>query len=160
MATENYALGWDDEITVESKEFSPIPEGDYAFEVISVERGQFNGSAKMPACPEAIVTVRLTVGTGTRQLIERIKLVKSLDWIIDQFFKSVGLRDEAAGAETPLLMQWARTVGLTGACHVSAEEYNGKTYNHVARWYKPSEGLTKLMATLHEPAGAGLPSEF
>ena len=145
MAEENMgaALEWDDEITVEGKDFKPIPEGDYAFEVVSVERGQFPGSAKLAACPEAIVTVRLNVAGQSRQLTERIKLNQKLTWIIDQFFKSVGLRDEDATSAEKLKMQWSRAIGLQGAAHVTAEEYNGKTYNHVGTWLKPTEAVAK-----------------
>ena len=40
-------LGWNDEIENEGSEWQPVPEGDYDFEVLSFERGRYNGGAKL-----------------------------------------------------------------------------------------------------------------
>ncbi len=55
-----HELGWDDE--VEDK--SPlVPEGEYNFTVETFERGRFNGSEKMPPCPQAML--KLCVNSRT-----------------------------------------------------------------------------------------------
>lgn len=43
----NEAMGWDDSIENEGQEFVLLDEGDYQFTVEKMERGQFNGSAKL-----------------------------------------------------------------------------------------------------------------
>lgn len=130
------ALSWDGSFTDEDREFTTIPEGDYRFEVKSVERGQFAGSSKMAACPEAIVAISLDVDGQKRQLTERLKLNSKLKWIIKNFYRSIKMADENS---QEVRMDWMGVIGRTGWCHVDVEEYNGKEYNHVSTWYMPSE---------------------
>ena len=53
------ALSWDDEFTNEQQEFVLLPEGDYAFEVIGMERARFAGSAKLPPCSMARLPLKI-----------------------------------------------------------------------------------------------------
>jgi hypothetical protein len=46
---EGHALEWGQEISQESQ-FVDIPDGSYDFKVESLERGQHNGSDKIPSC--------------------------------------------------------------------------------------------------------------
>ena len=57
-------LGWNDTIEHDS-EYTLLPEGDYDFEVTRLERARHNGSAKLPACNKAVLTLRLTDGLHT-----------------------------------------------------------------------------------------------
>ncbi len=45
-------LGWDDEIE-KGADYVLLPEGEYDFTIESFERGRFEGSDKVPACPRA-----------------------------------------------------------------------------------------------------------
>lgn len=144
------ALSWDGSFTDEDREFTTIPEGDYRFEVKSVERGQFAGSPKMAACPEAIVAIALNVEGQTRQLTERLKLNSKLKWIIKNFYRSIKMADENS---QEVRMDWMGAIGRSGWCHVDVEEYNGKEYNHVSAWYAPSEVAAKnLEVSTQAPA--------
>ena len=59
MNTTDRALSWDDEFTNEQQEFVLLPEGDYAFEVTGMERARFEGSAKLPPCSMAKLTLKI-----------------------------------------------------------------------------------------------------
>ena len=50
------ALSWDDEIENDGSYFTLLDEGDYDFVVKKFERGRFDGSDKISACPKAILT--------------------------------------------------------------------------------------------------------
>ena len=60
------ALNWDDEFTNEQQEFVLLPEGDYAFEVTGMERARFEGSAKLPPCSMAKLTLKIFGGAKGR----------------------------------------------------------------------------------------------
>ncbi len=145
------ALSWDGSFTDEDREFTTIPEGAYRFEVKSVERGQFAGSARMAACPEAIVAITLDVDGQTRQLTERLKLNTKLKWIIKDFFRSIKMADETS---QEVRMDWMGAVGRSGWCFINVEEYNGKEYNHVQTWYAPSEVAAKNLESQQAQAPA------
>lgn len=144
--TQARALSWDEKIMPTDNSFEPIPEGDYAFEVKAFERGWYNGSAsgRIPPCPEAKITLALFVGGKRRQLTENMKLTDNLQWVITTYMQSCGMWPEELDGTTAYEMDFAGTVGMTGVCHVTAEEYNGKTYNHIGAWYKPTVGAAKL----------------
>lgn len=150
------ALGWDDEIEVVENEFEPVPDGEYGFEVVSVERAYFNGSAKMGPCPVAKVQVRLTDDGRGARLFERFMLNSKMSWKIAQFFVSVGLRDAAAGKDEKLKMDWTRSIGMTGRCKVGSHEHNGKTYNDIEGWLKPAARAAYVPPASAVPA----PREF
>ena len=52
-------LGWDEPIENEGPEFVILPEGDYDFQVVNLERGRHNGSDKLPPCNKAIVHIKI-----------------------------------------------------------------------------------------------------
>lgn len=61
----NEAMGWDDSIENEGQEFILLDEGDYEFTVEKMERGQFNGSAKL-SFPEGHADPRCCYRQGNR----------------------------------------------------------------------------------------------
>ena len=69
------ALNWDDEFTNEQQEFVLLPEGDYAFEVTGMERARFEGSAKLPPCSMAKLTLKIFGGAkGDATVTDRLYL--------------------------------------------------------------------------------------
>lgn len=62
----NEAMGWDDSIENEGQEFILLDEGDYEFTVEKMERGQFNGSAKLSPSPEGHADPRCCYRQGNR----------------------------------------------------------------------------------------------
>ena len=152
------ALGWDDEIEVSENEFEPVPDGDYEFEVVSVERAYFNGSAKMAPCPVAKVQVRLLDDGRGAHLFERFMLNSKMSWKIAQFFVCVGLRSAGAGKEEKLKMQWTRAVGLRGRCKVGHHEHGGKVYNDITEWLKPEKAAPAAPAAYVPPQAVPAPA--
>lgn len=65
---ENYAndagreFGWDDEIQNDSPDRVVLPEGEYPFEVTKFERQRHPGSAKLPPCAMALLTIQIDGG--------------------------------------------------------------------------------------------------
>ena len=55
---EEREFGWDDEIENDN-EFQILPDGDYNFTVTGFERGRHQGSAKLPPCNKAIITLNV-----------------------------------------------------------------------------------------------------
>ena len=58
---EEREFGWDDEIENDN-EFQILPDGDYNFTVTGFERGRHQGSAKLPPCNKAIITLNVADG--------------------------------------------------------------------------------------------------
>ena len=61
MYNNNAVLDWNDIIEDDGQEFVLLEEGDYNFIVRDFERGRFPGSAKLPACNKAILTLAQSV---------------------------------------------------------------------------------------------------
>ena len=75
MNTTDRALSWDDEFTNEQQEFVLLPEGEYAFEVTGMERARFEGSAKLPPCSMAKLTLKIFGGAkGDTTVTHRLYL--------------------------------------------------------------------------------------
>ena len=57
------AFGWEDEIEKEDA-FTILPDGDYWFKIMKVEKGRYDGGDKISACPKAIVEFEVTSQSG------------------------------------------------------------------------------------------------
>ena len=75
----NNTLDWDDSIEQDGSEFIVLPEGDYLFEVTSMERGDFPGSEKMCPCPKATLTLKVTSEKGTATIFDDLILHKKME---------------------------------------------------------------------------------
>lgn len=123
------ALSWDDEITKES-EFVLLQPGEYDYKVENIEKSFFNGSANMSPCPMAIV--HLIVNNEAKIKVNLFLNTKS-EWKLSEFFTSIGLKKKGE----PLKMNWNAVLGKTGICAVKNREYNGSTYNEIAKFLEP-----------------------
>ena len=80
------ALNWDDEFTNEQQEFVLLPEGDYAFEVTGMERARFEGSAKLPPCSMAKLTLKIFGGAkGDTTVTDRLYLHTKTQGLLGAF---------------------------------------------------------------------------
>lgn len=111
-------LNWDDEISQES-EFTLLEDGDYDFEVTKFERGRSNGSEKIPASNMAILTLRVSNGSASTSIIERLILHTKMEWKLSQFFSSIGQKKHGE----PLRMNWNKVLGAKGRCKVYVDTY-------------------------------------
>lgn len=127
---------WDDEIEKES-EYILLDEGDYDFEIVNFERGQFDGSDKTPPCKMATVNFRVSDDNGNETIIQdRFYLASNMEWKLSQLFKSVGLK--AAGQK--VAMNWNALPGKKGRCHVIVRKSDkGNDFNNISKLYAKKE---------------------
>lgn len=135
----NTAFDWNSTISnaEETNEYKPLPEGDYEFVINSVTKKMFNGSAKMPACPQASIEIHVDdPNTGrTVPVFSNLFLCSSQEWKLAQFFKSIGVM---SADDKQLRMRWD-IEGEKGTCHIAPREYNGKVYNDIKKWLLPKK---------------------
>lgn len=81
----NDALDWDSVIEAEN-EFVLLPEGEYEFTVKNFERGYFNGSEKMSACPKAELTLQIDAPQGTAIVKHNLFLSRKTEGLVCAFF--------------------------------------------------------------------------
>lgn len=55
-------LDWEEEIVNEANSYTLLPDGDYPFTILKIERARFEGSAKVPPCRMVRLTVALHGG--------------------------------------------------------------------------------------------------
>ena len=140
---KGYELDWDSEIENEGSEFIVAEPGDYDFVVTAFERGRFQGSAKMPPCNQAKLTIRLEIpgSNGTCEIKHNLFLHSKTEWKLCEFFTSIGQRQSGQR----VAMNWNKVVGATGRCKVSKRSFesnkDGKTMwtNDIDKFYPPAE---------------------
>ncbi|MBM7453825.1 hypothetical protein JN09_001158 [Acholeplasma morum] len=136
----NLVLEWNDSIENDGQEYILLPEGDYNFTVIDFERGRFNGSAKIPECNKAIITVQVESKEGISTIKFDLILYRSLEWRLSGFFRSIGQKKHGE----KLVMDWSKVVGSKGRAHFKQRSYvnqNGeeKFVNDVDRFIDYNE---------------------
>lgn len=130
--TTDEALGWDDEATVSDDAYVLLDPGEYVYEVTDFKRQRFNGSAKMPACPMAVLTLSVANSAGDKGRVQaRFYLTKRQMWKMTQFFKSCELISPSTPSGTTYRMPWDSVIGATGRVVLSTREYNGRAYNDI-----------------------------
>ncbi len=153
MAEQIKAFDWDDEIRNdggENLESVVLPEGNYPFEVIKVEKAWYDGSAKMPACNMAKVFLRVDGGDlGTSLCVENIYLNEKMEWKAASFLRSIGLKKHG---EPTKWNQLNHCDGESGRCKIYVDEYEGrdgqtKRSNKVDRYYDKEEKAPKKAFT-------------
>jgi hypothetical protein len=140
MSTDNnVAIGWDEERIEqpnEGSDFITLPDGKYNFSVEKFERGRFEGSAKMCACPKAVLTLAIDAAElGTVNHKHNLYLNKKCEGLLCQFFVSVGLRKHG----DPLVLAWNQLVGRSGVCEMGQRVHKDNTYNDVKKFLDPPE---------------------
>ena len=131
-------LDWDDEIKNDSSPFQVLPEGDYRFTVIRFERARHAGSAKIPACKKAVLTLAVSGPEGSGEVQTSFFLHETVEWKLCQFFVSIGQRKIG---ETKR-MNWGAVPGSGGVCHVGVRKWTGndgkeRESNEITEFYDP-----------------------
>lgn len=129
------AMDWDSALENDGQEFILLPEGDYAFTVISLERGWYDGSAKMEACPTANLVLEVRTADGTARIPVRLFLNYAVEWRMSAFFRCIGQKKHGER----LVPKWNEVVGARGIAHFKPRNYTGqdgqeRQANDVARW--------------------------
>lgn len=140
--TNKDAFDWDSVIENESN-FVLLPEGEYEFTVTGFERGYFNGSEKMSACPKAELTLTIETAQGTATVKHNLFLSRRTEGLICAFFICIGQKKHGE----PLRMNWQQVVGSKGRCKIGIRTYNNNDYNEVKKFLEPGETTQRPMFT-------------
>lgn len=120
--SEWFEYSWDTPIEdVPEPEFTVLPEGDYDFTVLKVERSRTKEKPGSPACNMAILTLQAKAPDGqTVTVTDYLVLRSSLQWKLSQFFKAIGQMPEGA---KNFRMNWGAVPGAHGRCHLYVDEW-------------------------------------
>lgn len=131
-------LSWDGVITDDAQTFITLAPGEYEFTVTNFERAYFDGSEKLPPCPEAVLTLKIETSEGVANVRDRLKLVSKLQWLLSSFFTSIGQKKRGE----PLKMDWTKVVGSKGIVRIKNREYNNNIYSEVDAYLPPGSKIT------------------
>ncbi|MGN0114127.1 MAG: DUF669 domain-containing protein, partial [Acutalibacteraceae bacterium] len=148
-------LNWDEEIFKESGEFILLPEGDYDFVVSDFERARHPGSAKLPPCNKAIITLKIESPEGTVYINHNLFLHTKTEGLLSAFFIAIGQKKHGE----PLRMNWSNIIGSKGRCKVGVREWTGndgevRKSNEIKKFYEPD---TSKNNTTTAPSGVFTP---
>ena len=134
-------LDWDDVIEYDVSDWDLLPEGVYPFTVTNMERTRFNGSAKLPPCLQAELTLRIDGGAkGIATITHNLFLHSKTEGLLCAFFAAIGMRKKGEA----LRMDWTKVVGASGLCEVSIRDWtdrdgNARQSNQVKKFLPPEE---------------------
>lgn len=141
-------FGWDDEIEESSSaKFEPVPDGDFWFTVTGFERGWYEAKpgSKLTSCNQA--EIQFTIDWQNEEgewrknkVVYKLKLSRKLQWLIYEFFESIGLRKKGDGTTK---MPWNDIIGKVGICEVGHHVSDrGGIFNDINKCYPPEEAPT------------------
>ncbi len=139
-----HELGWEDEIRSDSGNYVLLEEGDYEFTVTAFERGRFPGSAKIPPCNKAMLSLSVDTPAGTATVKYDLILYSSMEWKLSEFFRAIGQKKHGE----PLRPRWNELIGSRGRGRFKTRTYTKKD---------GSEGKANDVERLYdyEPAAMG-----
>lgn len=134
--TQDRELGWNDEIQKEST-FTILPNGEYAFTVTNFERARHGGSAKLPACNKAVLTLSFPDGV---EIKHNLFLHSKTEGLLSNFFICIGHKKPGE----KLRMDWNRVRGSRGRAKIGVREWKddyGRTReaNDITEFLAPAE---------------------
>ena len=134
--SNNMIMDWDDALENDGQEYVVLEEGDYNFTVTGFERGRFPGSAKIPPCNKASLTLTVALPDGrTAFCKEDLILYRTLEWKLASFFRAIGVKKSGES----VAMDWDKVPGARGRAHFKPRAYSSggvtHTVNAVDRYY-------------------------
>ena len=126
---EDFISAWTREIKNDGDEFKPIRPGTYPAVISRLEQGEHPGSAKIPKCEKAILTLKVDTGSGTRDVKATLYLHEHMDWKLSEFFRSVGRKKRGEAFR----MDWSNLIGQRLLVRIGTRSYTGRDgEEHVA----------------------------
>ena len=117
-------LNWNDTIENDGDGFVLLEPGEYPFSIAKFERGRFQGSAKLPPCNKAVLTIEILdeeSGSHLTTITHNLFLHTKTEGLVCQFFRSIAARKSGE----KLQMNWNAVVGATGRCKVGTRPWTG-----------------------------------
>ena len=118
------SLGWDSSIG-DGAENILLPPGEYNFRISDLVRDRYNGSAKIPPCPKATITVEIETEQGVASFRTDLILSRVVEWRLGQFFRCIGQKKRGER----MAMDWNRVVGSRGRAIVKVRRYKDSAGN-------------------------------
>lgn len=138
--TNERGYDWNDTIENDGGDFTLLPPGEYAFRVTGFERKRFGGSAKLPPCNQAGLTLDVGDEEASTTVMHNLFLHPKCEGLLCQFFRSIGARKSGEKMQ----MDWSKVIGATGMCRVKTRDWVGKDgqtrqSNEIERFLDPPE---------------------
>jgi hypothetical protein len=155
---QGYELQWDSPIQSDS-EFLLLPDGEYDFQVLKLERARHTPgeNGKLPPCNKAVLQIQITApdGRGT-QVRHTLFLHSSTEGLLCAFFAAIGQRKH----NERLVMNWNKVPGARGRCKVTTRTWIGRNdeemqSNEIARFLYPDDD--RAAATTTQAAASRAP---
>lgn len=123
----------------QESQFVEIPDGEYDFKVEDVERGQYNGSEKIPPCNAMRVNLEISMPDGGKgHISENFPLWDNMEWKLSEFFISIGMKKK--GEPMPACNWFTEVPGRTGRCRVvqkPGKKDPSKKFSNVDKFLEP-----------------------
>lgn len=131
------AFSWDGPIKKSSEEFVILEPGEYDFTVVGFERAHYEGSERLPACPMAVIKLRVSSAKGDATVTDKLRLCSELEWLISAFFESIGMKKK----DEEFFMDWNNIIGKKGRVRITKSEGRnpGTYFNNVDKYLPPVE---------------------
>lgn len=142
--TVDRELDWDESVELNPSTFIVLPEGEYDFTVTKFERQRHPGSAKLPSCPKAVLTLELKAPNGDTGIItHNLFLHTKTQGLLSAFFISIG---QGKQGET-VKLDWSKVLGASGRAKVGVREYEKRDgskgeANEIQQFLPPLRGWT------------------
>lgn len=121
-------LGWDDEIQESGPNFVLLPAGEYNFRIEKFERGRHPGSANLPACNKAVLTLKVDGGEhGETTVTNNLFLHSKTEGFLSAFFESIGQKKEGERVK----MNWNMVTGAVGRCELEINRFTSNKGNEI-----------------------------
>lgn len=154
--------GWDDEIVNDGGDFVLLPAGTYPFVVEGFERARHPGSAKLPPCNKAVLSLRVAADDGSSTVIKHnLFLHSKTEGLLSAFFVALGMKKHGE----PLRMNWPGTIGRRGMCQVAVRSWTGddgqeRQSNEIKKFLDPAEQPRQTAMPQAQPAGRWTAGSF
>ena len=149
--TDDRELDWEEEILNEANSFTLLPDGDYPCTILKMERARYEGSAKVPPCRMAKLTVAVHGGElGENTVTCQLFLLQRFA----EVFVSCGL---ASPEDERVRMQWDKLEGAACRCRIVQEDYTKRSGPHAGETGTANR-ITKFLPPVVQPAAPAAPA--
>lgn len=153
--TDDRELDWEEEILNEANSYTLLPDGDYPCTILKMERARYDGSAKVPPCRMAKLTVAVHGGElGENTVTCQLFLLQRFAWKIAEVFVSCGL---ASPEDERVRMQWDKLEGAACRCRIVQEDYTKKSGPHAGETGTANR-ITKFLPPVVRAAAPAAPA--